>query len=399
MLPLFRNQQLKQRTTRTTTTRTRSQTLSHQTSAADSVKKKIIGRVSYFNQRLKVICLPSNVQHRFSGIKVRYPRTIKSIMVMFLLLCTILLIGTEHRTHELIETAEMWLKNGVIHRIQNEWFQESLHLPPLNHTKIFFLHIPRTAGDSIRTDLFGVDKPWTLDYSGWATHEMPFNMTRNQSIEEVHASWAEPRVQIIKGHFGFHDINSFQFTGTKKIFTILRHPVERVLSFYKFASKGNCDRLKRLFPGLQNRTSCPNITEFVREHGGHPLVSNYMVWQFGASNDALNVQLESAKQRLSMNVDFIGFYEDLWTDFELLHQEIFPHVQGGDAARFVFNAGTVFGYPRLRTMKYSKHTPSEALSIIADQNKYDMMLYEWALRYKKKTFTLHSSYAAMFGLG
>ena len=83
---------------------------------------------------------------------------------------------SEKSIHENVEKLEYFIKKGSIHTIQNELLQEGINLPPVNDTKIFFLHMPRTTGDSIRTDLFGVSKEWLLDYSGWKSYEMPFNI-------------------------------------------------------------------------------------------------------------------------------------------------------------------------------------------------------------------------------
>ena len=134
------------------------------------------------------------------------------------------------------------------------------------------------------------------------------------------------------------------------------------------------------------------------------------VWQLGsnvfqrdaiyqnASEQTLEIQLKMAQHHLSQNVHFIGFYENLWSDFELIHSTIFPDVEGTDWTRFLFNAGSAIGAQRLRTTKFSSQTDDEVLRFIREHNKYDMLLYEWALEHREKTFTLYSSYNELIAL-
>ena len=159
--------------------------------------------------------------------KRRYRHQISGALcgvITYFMLYIGLLSNTEYGLFNVIEDLEHWIKHSVFHQLQNEYLQQFIDFPPINNTKIFFLHIPRTAGDSIRTNLFGVNKSWILDDSEWSPHKMPFDIQRqksqNQSVDAVYASWRQPHVQVVKGNFGFDDIASFPFHGTKRIFTV-----------------------------------------------------------------------------------------------------------------------------------------------------------------------------------
>merc|ERR1712228_387251 len=105
-------------------------------------------------------------------------------------------------------------------------------------------------------------------------------------------------------------------------------------------------------------------------------------------NETLNMlQFERAKQHLN-EMDFIGFYEDMYNDFELLHDQIFPDVQNTFILRNIFNFGTLIALPRMKVLKYSNMMNSNDLRLIREKNKYDIMLYEYAKNKMNKTFKL-----------
>ena len=298
------------------------------------------------------------------------------------------------------------MKKSSIHTIQNEVLQHNIQLPSNGQTKIFFIHIPRTTGDSLRTDLFGKGKRWLIDYSGWNLQKMPFDFSRMNRSTNVYDAWQNESVQIIKGHFGIADILNFnRFGFEQKIFTVLRHPIERVLSLFKFVSLHNCKILKRIFFEFSH---CPNLTEFLQisnDKNGRmrQLTSNYVTWQIGSNvlhrnvndfdDEALNAnQYELAKKQLLRNVDFIGFYEDMWNDFEQIHERILPNIKGTALTRLIFNAGTFVSLPRMRTKKYSRQIGGDELKIIEKRNQFDLRLYEWARQRMNKSFKLYASY-------
>ena len=151
--------------------------------------------------------------------------------------------------HRIIELLEQRIKYSLIHDLQNEGvFQERIMLRnnEKKDRKIFFLHIPRTSGCAISTDLFGVHKPWISDHSTYRL--APFNINKKKNIYD---KWSNSSIIVIRGFFGYDDIAGYKGPGheSKKIFTILRHPLERILSLYKRLQKES-KKMQQLFEGL-----------------------------------------------------------------------------------------------------------------------------------------------------
>lgn len=88
--------------------------------------------------------------------------------------------------------------------------------------KVAFLHIPKTAGTSIRVALqeaFGADNCYVLGLNE------PWQEFRKNA--KAHAD-----TPVLAGHFTMNDIR--RVPGPRKTFTVLRDPVERVLSWYGY---------------------------------------------------------------------------------------------------------------------------------------------------------------------
>ncbi|MEM9169597.1 MAG: sulfotransferase family 2 domain-containing protein [Pseudomonadota bacterium] len=88
--------------------------------------------------------------------------------------------------------------------------------------RIAFMHIPKTAGTSIRVALqeaFGPDNCYVLGLNE------PWREFRKNA--KSHAD-----TPVLAGHFMINDIRSVP--GPRKTFTVLRDPVDRVLSWYGY---------------------------------------------------------------------------------------------------------------------------------------------------------------------
>jgi hypothetical protein len=86
---------------------------------------------------------------------------------------------------------------------------------------LFFLHIPKTAGTSVYNALHQMAPGRVAWYSGPTD-----TLTRFLSTPGIRGS-----VTIYGGHFGYKQIRGFLAPGDK-IFSVIREPVERVLSTY-----------------------------------------------------------------------------------------------------------------------------------------------------------------------
>ena len=316
-----------------------------------------------------------------------------------------------------IERLERSIKHSYLHTLQQELSSTAIYLPnnPQQDKKIFWIHIPRTSGNSIRTDLIGKNAEWLIDYATWKRENVPFNINnpKHGSSARVYKKWSNNTVQVIKGWFSWRDVHQYNGVGhqQKKIFTIIRYPTERVYSLYKRLTKyGNdnkqkCPLLHSLFDNIsEDKSLCISLNEFLNANNCRlqSLITNYMTWQIADKvqikgcntiNDTLNrIQYEKAKENLN-KMDFIGFYEDMYNDFELLHDEIFPDVENTFVLRGIFNLGTLIALPRMRVLKYSNMMDTKDLELIREKNKYDIMLYEYAKTKMNKTFKLYDTYS------
>jgi hypothetical protein len=89
----------------------------------------------------------------------------------------------------------------------------------------YFLHIPKTAGTTLLAYLSESIPPWRL-------------LTVYDGITPVNAPYYRPRVNVetfFYGHFsfGFHTLWG---DVAPRYVTVLRHPVERVASFYRYCA-------------------------------------------------------------------------------------------------------------------------------------------------------------------
>ena len=321
-----------------------------------------------------------------------------------------------------IEKLEHFIKHSYIHNVQQELSSKWIYLPnnQQEDRKIFWIHIPRTSGNSIRTDLIGKNAEWLIDYAWWKKENVPFNINnpKHGSSSKVYKKWSNKSIIVIKGWFSYRNVYQYKGLGfeNKKIFTIIRYPTERIYSLYKRLTtygdnnKIKCSLLHSLFDDIKvgntsiRQSRCVSLNEFLNINSCRfqSLINNYMTWQFAQQiqirgcdqiNDTMHkIQFEKAKIHLSQ-FDFIGFYEDMYNDFELLHDTIFPNVEGSFLLRSIFNFGTFLALPRMKVLKYTNMMDERDLELIKQKNKYDILLYEYAYSITNKTFKLYDSYS------
>merc|ERR1712217_565211 len=80
-------------------------------------------------------------------------------------------------------------------------------------------------------------------------------------------------------------------------------------------------------------------------------------------------------------------------DFPRLSRTIFPHAEQKFMYSSMYMLGTVFGYPRMCTLKYLAHlSPAERQALEA-VNELDIELYEWAKTHFGRRITMYSTFA------
>ncbi|MDD5059024.1 MAG: sulfotransferase family 2 domain-containing protein [Sideroxydans sp.] len=100
-----------------------------------------------------------------------------------------------------------------------------------NKEKLFmFLHVPKTAGNTMR-DVFSQN----YLFKRMTTYYPDFGTTPEQWVDRNHANVSKS--DALFGHFGYGIHELFPGNRTVSYGTMLRHPVDRTISYYHFARK------------------------------------------------------------------------------------------------------------------------------------------------------------------
>ena len=228
-----------------------------------------------------------------------------------------------------------------------------------------FLHIPKAAGTTVRElikDQLKPDKPIRID-----------DISR---IAYMPDKWLNSH-DFITGHFGASLLNRLD-SGAKK-YTMLRDPVARVKSQYMYLKKlatldvsfnGYSSFIggKGLYTLLEDRSD-PLINSLFRDTQIWSLVSDYQhhYRNFDASDDDI---LEIAKHNLSA-FDCFGIVERMNDSIQVIN------------ACFDWNIDIkTAGLVRENTSFPESLTDNEVQldDFIRENNKLDILLYEWALK-------------------
>ena len=343
-------------------------------------------------------------------------------------------IDTHKAAHYLSEHAEDAWRNSRFHNDINNLAEATRIKVSDNKVTYVYVHVPRTAGDSLQTHLFPIPEEQThVDSAWWGSTGVPdlvasLNYPKSWKVDNYKrlykGFWSRDRViNVIKNAtIGKRGTAFDTSTNTIKMFTILRHPHERICSNYKFfkahgvvpravcnvnknknttnkqdnkccPSKGLLiDYLKRVLikhpKQLEKKRSCPlNGDEWKMKS----FMDNEMAYQLGNIMEAFKrdvkpkVALERGKNFLDM-MDFIGFYEDWNTDFHRLKHDIFHDLdsEGNTWIKWfrqeIFFLGTFAARNRMRTLKYSGGVHGETRTLMEEATKFDMEIYKYARR-------------------
>ena len=239
--------------------------------------------------------------------------------------------------------------------------------------KYIFVHVPKTAGTSIRSLLCKKLGPSNIS--------PPFD-AKPLSVEQAYQL---DSYSMIFGHISYSDIK--KFFPDRKLITFLREPVARCLSIYGFFRQQTEHPLIPL-DQIKSENNPYEATSLARQldvdsffMSNHPHVlqnvQNRIVWQLGAtvqysSRDNENNVLQSAKNFIN-DIDFVGFYEDFDCDTDRLQKYL------------SFSCATHI--PRLNFTRspIRSHDISESTrKLICDLNELDICLYDYAISHLKK---------------
>jgi len=279
-----------------------------------------------------------------------------------------------------------WVDNYILRAAPlHYFFQTSSYftsIPPHDYL-IVFQHIPRTAGDSARTHLFNACD-W--DFTPLWRHE--------PDAPPVPIEWNETFVmnaKLIKGYFSLNDLDRLEQIRKIKVFTILRHPLERVISFYDYL-------------GFSDVSSYFNISSeaykdipYAKAIHTASYTYNGLTYQLGDQMHFLsrNSTPEQALARAKANLErmeFVGFYENLAHDFWKLKTSVFKDVSVPFVFPWAYWLGTVVGYPRMRVLKYQHQMDSQMLKQLDNITNLDMEIYNWARKRFHQDYNLYPTF-------
>ncbi len=253
---------------------------------------------------------------------------------------------------------------------------------------IFFMHIPKTAGTTLRQIIqrqYGEEHIFSIYIGvGAATlqehidklksrlnqelHEQvnQLDQSLNQSANKSISSPLAPEVKLILGHvgFGLHEILGREL----KYMTFLRHPVDRVISWYYHQQRVKDAKYHQESQYLSLRELITNLQPIPTDnHQTRYLSGDWLQQQLGQAGisygECDRVLLNQAKENLRQYFSVVGIQEDFDGSLALCKkvlqwQEIdyIPENIGKDKARLA----------------------QSEIDFVVKCNPWDLELYEYA---------------------
>lgn len=227
-----------------------------------------------------------------------------------------------------------------------------LQLDPL----LVFMHIPKTAGVSL---LKVILKQYSL-------HEIGFCYF--QDLETIHEELKlisnNPNIKYCCGHFLFsvHE----QITRPYTFFTMLREPVERVLSFYYFCRSNP-------YHPFHKKTLEMSFEEFITTTEVIPHIVNFQTRSLTDDFPVTQDSVEKAKENIHQFFSLVGITEMFNETLFLMKKR--------------FGWENVFYTKENITKRPSEPIKKDTIDLIIELNKYDIELYEWAKAQLQQTIS------------
>lgn len=224
---------------------------------------------------------------------------------------------------------------------------------------LLYLHIPKTAGTTMNSILKQqYSQSETFNYFSGDYKEFLTNLKEN--VEN------NPKLKCVTGHyqFGIHKYIPRTFTYA----TMLRHPIERVLSTYYFLRRDRTHPLYRTIKKI-------SLKQFVLSEslGAKYLVYNTQTTFLSGQYPSDSTSLEQAKENLKKYFSIVGITENFDESIFLMKRE-FGWVDINYRPINVTN-----NRPKIQDVS------EEVIEMIKSKNIFDFELYEYAkLLFSKK---------------
>lgn len=225
-----------------------------------------------------------------------------------------------------------------------------------------FLHIPKTAGTTLHRI---IDRQYPRRARHWITR----HHAGIQAFKELPLA-RRAELLMVRGHipYGLHEY----LPRPAKYFTILREPVERVISYYYFVQSEPEHYLYDYVctPGMTIRRYLEDRVSLQTDNMQMRLLSG--IWtavEYGKCDRAM---LDLAKQNLAERFAVVGLTERFDETLLLLQRAL------GWRDVFYHRHNVTQGRPRQKAL------PQETLDVIAAHNHLDLELYAFARELFKK---------------
>ena len=141
----------------------------------------------------------------------------------------------------------------------------------------FFLHIPKTAGSSFRAELAAMLRP-NHNVHAYDGSDDPFPVRRRRAVDAFVEAGRTIPFRFASGHVPLELLAPIRRSSSPpKIFTMLRDPVSRVISDFRYQST-------REHPDHQAfRVRCPTIEAYLEAPGERDKMMRFLAPRQGAS--------------------------------------------------------------------------------------------------------------------
>lgn len=219
----------------------------------------------------------------------------------------------------------------------------------------FFQHIPKTAGSSLVGDLQEHAKPFRdfeFDYTvppgaNFREHR------KNLALHILNDHRTKP-YRAMSGHYVRTDVNVFRDAVDTRVFTFLRHPVQRIVSEYNYSLSD----MHPLHEAFAERY--PTIEHFIDDESRANSIYQFLCTAWSAPQ----LPEEQIMRILRREIFFFGLQEYYELSYMLLSSFIWePTLPSGRQARKLSNDDT-------------KRTYAKYHDLICDRNANDLFIYE-----------------------
>ncbi len=218
----------------------------------------------------------------------------------------------------------------------------------INERGLIFLHIPKTAGTTLRTV---IDRHYPR-HATYCFYEYPKDRHEFFALSEERRR----ELRVLQGHirFGFHRFLSIPVD----YITLLRDPVDLVMSLYYWIPR---TRDAWLYPWVEGKS----LSDFAAN--GSTWINNIQTRLIsGQINDPTDEDLKSAINNLNVHFTAFGLHGRFDESLMLFKRRL------GWKSTFYARQNVTKGRP-------SKHeAPFSTISLIEKNNALDMELYEFA---------------------